>query len=321
MLPNVKIRTKVFGLTLVPLILLTFIISLSSTTKITDSLLDNNYNSLKTARDIKKIQIENYFERIKSNIEVFTKTQTLKSFVLEFSNLDDIEELTIEEKEKFPIDDENIQRMSQRQDGFFNLFLESYNLSNIHLASLDYGHIIYSAVKNKDYGENLLHSSLQDSHLTKLYKKVKETKKTQISDMEHYSILNYPAMFVATPVIIDGYFESILIFQIKPEKINEIMEFRKGYGSTQQDYLVGADKHLRSDTYLDKSSFNINTKQEINTLSTQLGSKDKSGIHDITNYKGNEVLSAYATINVGSDIKWLIISEINEDEINDLPHT
>ncbi len=29
------------------------------------------------------------------------------------------------------------------------------------------------------------------------------------------------------------------------------MQFRKGYGSTQEDYLVGMDKLMRSDSFLD----------------------------------------------------------------------
>ncbi|MEA3352676.1 MAG: methyl-accepting chemotaxis protein [Campylobacterota bacterium] len=318
---DVKIRTKIFGLTLLPLVLLTLIISIGSITKITNSLLENNYNNLKTARDVKKVQIENYFNTTKSNIEIFTKTETLKSFVLEFANLDDIEDLTIEEKGKFPIENENIQRMTQRKDNFFNLFLESYNLENIHLLSLDYGHIVYSAIKNQDYGENLLYGTLENSHLSKLYKKVKETKQTQISDMRYYDILQYPAMFVATPVIIDGYFESILVFQLNLAKINEIIDFRKGYGQTQQDYLVGGDKHLKSDTYLDKKTYNLNSKQNIDTLSVQEALKNKNGIQNIKNYKNDNVLSAYSSIDIGSDIKWAIISEINENEINELPNS
>ncbi len=319
MFKNAKIKTKVFILTVIPLVILSLIISINSITKITNSIMDYNYNNLKTARDVKKLQLENYFDTLKSNIEVFVQTQTLKSFVLEFANLDDVDDLVIESDKKFPVENSYIQRMSERKDEFFNLFLNSYNLMDIYLVNLNYGHIIYSAAKNSDYGENLLHGKLKDSHLTKLYNEVKKSKKTQISDIKFYEPLNYPAMFIATPVIIDDYFESVLIFQVNIREINKIMDFRKGYGQTQQDYLVGEDKKLRSDTFLDKKSFNLSSDQTLNTLSVQKALKGESGIENTKDYMDREVLSAYTSIEIDKGIRWNIISEITENEIEKLP--
>ncbi len=319
MFKNAKIKTKVFILTVIPLIILSLIISINSITKITDSIMEYNYNNLKTARDVKRVQLENYFDTLKSNIEVFAQTQTLKSFVLEFANLDDVDDLVIESDKKFPIDNGYIQRMSERKDEFFKLFLNSYNLKDIYLVSLSYGHIIYSTAKKADYGETLLHGELKNSHLTKLYNDVKKSKKTQLSDIKFYAPLNSPAMFAATPVIIDDYFESVLIFRVNLDEINKIMDFRKGYGSTQQDYLVGTDKKLRSDTFLDKKSYNLASNKIIDTASVNNALKGKSGLEDIKDYLNREVLSAYTTIDIDNDIKWNIISEISQDEIDELP--
>jgi len=316
-----KIKSKLYVVTLVPLILLSAVISFSSISKIKSSLKERNFNTLQTARDIKKDQLEHMFENLRSNIEVISKTQSVKSFVLEFLNLDDYEDLVIDPNGKFPIEDENIIKMSEKKDEYFQMILGSYNIADLYLVSIQDGHIVYSAAKNVDYGENLNHGVLENSNLANLYKKVKESKKTTFSDMQYYDLLKYPVMFLATPVMIDEIMESILVFQLNLDSINDIMNFRKGYGETQEDYLVGGDSKLRSDTFIDKNSFNINSDNIINTTSVTNSQDGKIGVDMIQNYKDDTVLSAYLPIKIEDDIRWSLISEISKDEIDILPDT
>jgi methyl-accepting chemotaxis protein len=319
---NIKIKYKIYIFTLVPLIVLATVILSSSITKIKSSLLSQNYDKLKTARDIKKNQLEKLLKRTRLNIESLANTRTIKSFVLELGNLDDYEDLEISEKKKFPIDDPNIQKMAQRQDDNFKTYVSSYSVSDIYLVSIDYGQIVYSTMKNSEYGENLIHGKLKNSHLAKLYDKVKKTKTTSFSDLKNYSPLQTPSMFIATPVIIDNTLESILVMRINNDLINEIIYFKEGYGQTQEDYLVGNDYILRSNTTLSADKFNIkNSMNKIQTESVKNAIDNKSETIITKNYKDISVLSAYTSIKIEDDIQWNIISEISEDEILKLPNS
>ncbi|MEA3315736.1 MAG: methyl-accepting chemotaxis protein [Campylobacterota bacterium] len=316
-----NIKTKIFILTVIPLLLLSLVISISSIEKIKSTLYTQIENKLKNSRDIKKIQIENYFNTMRANIEFFAKNQTIKSFVLSLESLDDIEDLDIDNKGRFPVENEEVQKITDRESEFFTSFLNNYKLMDIYIISKYNGQIQYSPVNNPDHGENLLYGNLQNSHLANLYKNIKEKQKTIITDMLYYEPITYPAMFIGTPIFIDSEFESVLIFQLNPNTINDIMSFRKGYASSQEDFLVGNDKKLRSDIILAKDKFNLNNNTIIESESITNSLLNNTGIIKTKNYLNNDVLSAYTQINLNDEIKWNILSQIDIQEIKELPNT
>jgi len=135
---------------------------------------------------------------------------------------------------------------------------------------------------------------------------------------------NTPAMFIATPVTHMGKVEVILALQISDRSINKIMQFRKSYGSSQEDYLVGEDYLMRSDSFLDpkghslKASFANNTK--VTTIAAKEALKGKVATEIIIDYNNNPVLSSYSPLKIGQDITWAIISEIDEAEVLEAPN-
>jgi methyl-accepting chemotaxis protein len=132
---------------------------------------------------------------------------------------------------------------------------------------------------------------------------------------------NEPAMFLGAPVYINGELESIVVFQISDKSIKDIMQFREGYGKTQEDYLVGQDKLMRSDSFLDpkghslKASFSNPSIGKCDTEASREALKGESNTKIIIDYNGNPVLSAYKSIEIGQDLKWALISEIDKAEV------
>jgi len=184
---------------------------------------------------------------------------------------------------------------------------------------------MYSQAKESDYGANLNSGSLKDSGLAEAWRKVKELKRPVFVDMKPYApSAGAPAMFLGSPVYIDGILESVLVFQISDKSINNIMQFRAGYGASQEDYLVGSDKRMRSDSFLDpeghslKASFANNTK--VNTDASKNALANKTNTEIIIDYNNNPVLSSYKPIKIGQDITWAIISEIDEAEVLQAPN-
>ncbi|MEA3228220.1 MAG: methyl-accepting chemotaxis protein [Campylobacterota bacterium] len=138
---------------------------------------------------------------------------------------------------------------------------------------------------------------------------------------------NEPAMFLGTKVEEEGKVTAILVFQISDKAINKIMQFRKGYGDSQEDYLVGQDKLMRSDSFLDKqnhslrASFANPSKGSVDTVASQEALAGKHDTKIVIDFNDNPVLSAYEPLHIGEDLHWAIISEIDEAKVMEAPHT
>jgi methyl-accepting chemotaxis protein len=130
-----------------------------------------------------------------------------------------------------------------------------------------------------------------------------------------------PAMFMGTPITgPDGNIKGIVAVQMSEKVINKIMQNRVGLGETGETYLVGADKLMRSDSYLDptnhsiKASFANPSKGSVKTDASEGALAGKTDTEIIMDYNGNPVLSSYTQIDFFG-VKWALIAEIDESEI------
>jgi len=98
------------------------------------------------------------------------------------------------------------------------------------------------------------------------------------------------------------------------------MTLRTGMGETGESYLVGPDKRLRSDSFLDpekhstSASFDGSIENNgVDTDAVREALAGRTGRRIITDYNNNRVFSAYTPLKVG-DVTWAAISEINVEE-------
>jgi methyl-accepting chemotaxis protein len=107
--------------------------------------------------------------------------------------------------------------------------------------------------------------------------------------------------------------------QLSLDSINSIMTRRDGMGKTGETYLVGQDKLMRSDSYLDPAnhtviaSFANPEKGSVDTEASRQALSGKTDTRIIIDYNGNPVLSAYTPLNVGG-LTWALLAEIDEAE-------
>jgi methyl-accepting chemotaxis protein len=139
-------------------------------------------------------------------------------------------------------------------------------------------------------------------------------------DFESYAPSNgEPAAFMAQPLLQDGRVELIVALQLSLKAINDVMQERSGLGRTGETYLVGPDKLMRSDSFLDpthhsvKASFADPAKGSVDTEASREALAGKKEEKIIIDYNGNPVLSAYTPLTVG-DVTWALIAEIDEAE-------
>ncbi|MCP4042440.1 MAG: methyl-accepting chemotaxis protein, partial [Gammaproteobacteria bacterium] len=175
--------------------------------------------------------------------------------------------------------------------------------------------------KEADYETNMVSGKYKDSGLGQPTRKVLGTKQYGVADFAPYAPSNGdPAAFIAQPYIRDGEIELIVALRLSLEAINSVMQQRDGMGETGETYLVGSDKLMRSDSFLDPEGHSVmasfagtvtNNGVDSEAVNEALAGKTDSKI--ITDYKGNPVLSAYAPLKVG-DTTWALLAEIDAAE-------
>lgn len=242
-------------------------------------------HSLEAINEIKLNQIKSYFKVQKTNLEVLSEVVPL-------------------------LDKKNYEE-------FLPEYMKRYGYYDIFLID-EKGMIYYSVTKEADYQTNILSGKYSNSNFGSLVKKVKQTEQYGIVDFQPYAPSNgAPAAFIALPIPNSNHF---LALQLPVEKINKIMGVRYGMGETGESYLVGQDKLMRSDSYLDPKGHSVEASfagsvesNGVDTEAVNHALKGEKGYKTIVDYNGNPVLSAYNHIQIG-DFKWAILSEIDVSE-------
>ena len=322
---DVSIKTKnlglIFGSMFFMALVTTFIVAVDSK----EVLMKKSYDALVSARESKANQIQNFFAERIGDINVLAVNANVANITEDLIYAHN--ELEVGANDTYPVTDPLVVEKTELSDDFFQLFAKEYGYYDVFVLCAKHGHVMYTQARESDYGGNVGSGSLKSSGLGQVWKKVKELKRPVFVDMAPYAPSNdAPAMFLGTPIYIDGEMSSILVLQISDAAINKIMQFREGYGESQEDYLVGQDKLMRSDSFLDpkghslKASFSNPSAGKVDSEASNAALAGKKDIKVVIDYNGNPVLSAYAPVKIGQDLNWAILSEIDEAEVMIAPN-
>lgn len=225
----------------------------------------------------------------------------------------------------------------------FQQYLDEFGFYDIFIVNST-GDVVYSVYKEIDFATSLVSGAYNRSGLAKAYQHVIQNPGSDavLIDFEQYlPSYNSPASFMAAPIKYEGNLVGVLIFQMPIDRINSIMTYdghwaRSGLGQTGETYLVGSDNVMRSNSrfliedkknYLQQirsttSAENIklidlkNTSiglQSVQSKTVSQALNGKSGIDEITDYRGEAVISAYAPLKI-SGVNWALLSEIDKHE-------
>ena len=321
---NLSIKTKIVTLVVSVLILLASILGFVSFSESKDALMKKSYDALTFSRDNKAEQIKKFFDETINDIDILSTSKDTDAIVYDMTGIEDVK---IDPMGKFPINNEIVKENTEVHEKFFQKYMKKHGYYDIFIIHAKNGQVLYSAAKLSDYGENLKYGPLKTSGLAKVWKKTLENKRPTFVDMQPYAPNgNTPAMFLGTPVYEDEEINAILVFKINAATINKVMQFRKGYGKSQEDYLVGPDYLMRSDSFLKpkmhsvKASFKNQKMGQIKTQATKNAIEGKVKTEISTDNMSKRVLTAYSSVKVGKDLTWAIISEIGEDEVIEVPN-
>ncbi|MBE9568949.1 MAG: methyl-accepting chemotaxis protein, partial [Proteobacteria bacterium] len=204
---------------------------------------------------------------------------------------------------------------------YFSKYIEKYGYYDVFLIH-PHGEVFYSVTHEADYQTNMLDGEYADSGLGKLTRHVLKSRQYEVADFAPYAPSNDdPAVFIAQPVLnSEGEVELIVALQLSLEAINNIMQQREGMGETGETYLVGTDKRMRSDSYLDAKGHSVTASfagtvaaNGVDSPAVKQALAGNTGSDIIIDYNGSPVLSAYAPLKVG-DTTWALLAEIDEAE-------
>ncbi len=213
-------------------------------------------------------------------------------------------------------------RVHDKYHAGFRRFIEEFGFYDFFIIDADSGDIVYSVFKELDYATSLLDGPYADTNFAKAFREALklESGDTFLADFASYTpSYEAPASFISTPIFYNDQLTAVLVLQTPLEPINIIMSERSGMGETGESYLVGDDKLMRSDSYLDPVNFSVSAsfrhpeKGSVDTEASRLALKGEAGEKIIKDYAGNAVLSSFSSINLGS-FHWAILAEINKAE-------
>ncbi|MFP4459637.1 MAG: cache domain-containing protein, partial [Candidatus Zixiibacteriota bacterium] len=309
-LDNIRFKPKMLGLFLiiglVPLLIVAFV----SINNSQNAMMDQSFDKLEVTRTLKMRNIQDYFHEIEQNIDVYAKNSAVVQSMLRFDNA----------FTQYGANSTEFEKWDNHHGTKLAGYVKTYELYDLFLISND-GDVVYTAARESDFGENLERGKLSDSPLAKAYQKGKDG--FAFIDFEWYDVSDEPAAFMSTPIHdSEGDLAGVLIYQVPVDKINGLMQDRTGMGETGETYLVGPDKRMRSDSYLDPEGHSIEASfagtVAQNGVDTKASREALAGQHDtkvIEDYNGNKVLSSYAPMELPGGVKYACIAEIDLAEV------
>jgi methyl-accepting chemotaxis protein len=207
---------------------------------------------------------------------------------------------------------------------FFKSFLETHETKSsgyedVYLISAPHGIIMFTAMKAKEVGADLIRGDLKESGLAKLYERVVRTKKPAMADFEIYPSEAKPVMFAGVPVLgSQDAVEGVLLMRMGADKINAIFGSTAATGKTTEAFLVGRDFLMRSQPRSGRESALLRGK--IDTEATRNALQGKSGTGILQNQRDETVLASYSPSglsdakDIGADFDWAVVAETNADE-------
>ena len=186
------------------------------------------------------------------------------------------------------------------------------------------GNILYSVIRESDFGSNLLTGPLSNTRFANSVKTTLKTGQTLFSDLERYVAANNAIAGFLTAPLRNASGDTIGVFaiQLKMQKIFQQLTAFTHEESSQTHYLIGQDGRLRSaiggrqDDVLERI---ITTEGFHQWLTEHNGERSApiSQSKNLTYYTGpagQQVLGTHRSINLTNGVTWALINEINQDE-------
>ena len=225
-------------------------------------------------------------------------------------------------------------------------YQERFGYADIFLVDSKTGEVIYSVAKKAEFATSLLEGPFAGTGLGQVFKQANEADDPRFIAMTDFSAYtpsyDNQAAFVASPVFNRGKRLGVLIFQLSVDRLSGIMTHDRkwaevGLGESGESLIVGADYSLRNDSrfqiedetgYLEslrqtgvsgerltrvQAKHSAIGVQQLRSPATEAALTGEAGVAVYPDYRGVDVLTAYAPVKVAG-LNWAVVAKMNTEE-------
>ncbi len=337
---GLNIRGKLIALFLIVGLIPLLAVGVYSLVTSSSALSDQAYNQLVSVREMKKRQIESFFEQRRDDMAMLL--QTVAAMQQEgFAKLEAVGHLKKKQIESFfrqrlalmadvqknlrftegvvafgeafknGLDSQDYKAVYQSRYPGLKMFLDIFGFYDIFLIDTQ-GNVVFTVAKEPDFGQNLLTGKLKDSGLAKAFHQARDG--VALIDYSWYEPSKSYAAFIAVPLHDPaGNFAGVAAFQLSPQKTNAIVQPRIGLGETGETYLVGlADgkTSYRSDRLIKKGKIGEPKSDE----AIKLALAGKSGRRIKRSSTGELEPEIYTPLDI-KGLKWAMVTTASLEEV------
>ncbi|MDN3515748.1 MAG: cache domain-containing protein [Candidatus Brocadia sp.] len=257
-------------------------------------------NHLISVREIKKLEIQNFFHERYGDIHILSKNplvvQSLPRFASAFKS--------------GGFDDPAYKQVDTYYGPLIEHFLRKHGYNNIFLIDAD-GNVVFGVKRDEYIGTNLYSGEYSSFTIGEIFKE--GTNNVKFSDLTWCETTKDFIFMGAAPVYdVTNKLLGVVVAEIPHSSIDVFLSQRDGLGETGEIYIVGEDYFMRS-----KSRFltqNTILKLEINTKAVQDALRGNTDVKIVKDYRNISVLSAYTPLDNLKDVTWVLIVKIDVKE-------
>jgi signal transduction histidine kinase/HAMP domain-containing protein/ActR/RegA family two-component response regulator len=287
-----------------------------------DALRSQASNQLTTVRDLKIKQVQTYLNQIEQDIKLVAGLPNVKTAIQQLAisvrsqGLDQVRQMGflgrpdlyyLEAYHPYAV-------YHAKYHAFFRELVLTKDYTDIWLVTPD-GDIIYTFAKRDDFAVNLLKAPFQGTAPAQLFRNLLADSRSGRMQMTDYVVYppagDFPVSFIGAPILEEDEIIGVLIYELSPDQLNNLMQEQIGFWKSGETYLVGADHLLRTNTRLGAQANFF--EQRVDTLAVRKGLSGESGVALIEDYRGIPVLSAYRALKM-NHFKWVLLAEVDKSE-------
>lgn len=257
-------------------------------------------NHLISVREIKKLQIHNFFHERYGDINVLSKNplivQSLPRFAIAFKS--------------GGFETSAYKQVDTYYGPLLEHFLRQYGYNNIFMADTE-GNVVFGIKKDEYIGTNLISGNFSTFAIGEIFRE--GLNNIKFSDLSWCEAAKDFIFMGASPVYdLTNKLLGVVIVEIPYSHIDSFLSQRDGLGETGEIYIVGDDNFMRSKSRFIKQ--NTILKLEINTAATRDALLGNTDVKIIKDYRNMPVLSAYTPLENLRDLKWILLVEVDIKE-------
>ncbi|MBO3758986.1 methyl-accepting chemotaxis protein [Ciceribacter sp. L1K23] len=289
------------------------------------------YEKLEATADGRRNEARGYLEGVRLDISSlsssFTTQQALFGFSggMNFLGDDPAKELHARyidgnpnpEGEKYKLDtakkDAYDRAHKQYHPGFLK-HLQAQGYYDVFLIN-PAGVIVYTVMKERDFGTNLLSGPYKESGLAKVFQTAIQSKDGTVSMSEFESYepsAGAAASFVASPILQNGRPIGVLAYQLPNDRFNRLYANSKGLGTSGETILVSTRGEVINDSVHTPGNDSLAVKVDAPLVTAALSGQESfgelPGYRDMTSYAASSPLEF-----AGS--RWAVVALVDSREV------